>query len=96
MTASAKSSPSDESGADIDKIKEDLATLRSDLAELVKGIKAGASDHMTKEASRIYDKLMAEGEHSLDAVTREVKERPLASLGIALVIGFICGRVLSR
>ena len=51
---------------------------------------------MTKEASRIYDKLMAEGEHSLEAVTREVKERPLASLGIALVIGFICGRVLSR
>ena len=95
MTASTKSSPSDEA-ADIDKIKEDLATLRSDLAELVKGIKAGATDHATKEASRIYDKLMADGEHSLEAVAREVKERPLASLGIALVIGFICGRVLSR
>ena len=96
MTASTKSSPSDESGADIDKIKEDLATLRSDLAELVKGMKAGATDHVTKEASRIYDKLMGEGEQSLDAVVREVKERPLASLGIALAIGFICGRVLSR
>jgi len=94
MTASAKSSPSEESAADIDKIKEDLATLRGDLADLVKGMRTGASEHVAKEASRIYDKVMAEGEHSMDALAREVRERPLASLGIALAVGFICGRIL--
>jgi ElaB/YqjD/DUF883 family membrane-anchored ribosome-binding protein len=94
MTASAKSSPSEESGDDIDKIREDLATLRSDLAEFVKGMKAGTSDRVTKEAYRIYDKLMADGEQSTEAIAREVKERPLASLGIALAIGFVCGRIL--
>ena len=96
MTTSGKSATPEEAGADIDKIKEDLATLKSDLAQLVKGMKAGASDHVRKEASQLYDKLMAEGEHSMEAVAREVKERPLASLGIALAIGFICGRMLSR
>lgn len=96
MTTSANSARSEETGADIDKIKEDLATLRGDLAQLVKGMRTGASEHVSNEASRIYDKLMAEGEHSMEAVAREVKERPLASLGIALAIGFVCGRLLSR
>ena len=96
MTTAAKSSPSEDSGADLDKIKEDLATLKSDLAQLVRGLKAGASDHVTKEASRLYDKLAAEGGHSVESIAREVKDRPLASLAIAIAVGFVCGRILAR
>jgi ElaB/YqjD/DUF883 family membrane-anchored ribosome-binding protein len=96
MTMSGNTSPSEASSADIEKIKEDLETLRSDLTEFVKSMRTGATDRVSKEASRVYDRLMAEGEHSLDSVSSEVRERPLASLGIALAVGFICGRVLSR
>jgi ElaB/YqjD/DUF883 family membrane-anchored ribosome-binding protein len=96
MTKMDKTSSSEEGAPDIEKMKEDIAALTSDLARLIKGLKTEAAGHVAKEASHLYDKLVDEGGKSMESIAREVKDRPLASLAIAFAIGFVCGRLLSR
>jgi ElaB/YqjD/DUF883 family membrane-anchored ribosome-binding protein len=84
-------------------LQADMAALRQDLANLVAHLQAGASSgvqgaasRVDAEARRIFRGVAAEGERSADAISRQVEEQPLVALLIALGVGYIGGRLLSR
>jgi len=96
MASTAKTPVEEDAAADVERVKEDLAALKADLARLAKGLKDEATGQISEKASAIYDKLREEGDETTEALARHVRERPLASLGIALAVGFVLGRLLSR
>ncbi|MGO9786438.1 MAG: YqjD family protein [Stellaceae bacterium] len=92
---------------DLTAIRDDLDALKTDLGALLKYAKNGAVDDVSDEAKRLYGKLSAQsGElygklsaqsgETLETVTRQIEENPLASLLIAFGVGFIFARILSR
>ena len=92
---------------DLTAIRDDLDALKTDLGALLKYAKNGAVDGVSDEAKRLYGKLSAQsGElygklsaqsgETLETVTRQIEENPLASLLIAFGVGFIFARILSR
>ena len=90
-------------GTDLDIIRDDIDTLRKDLARLMEHVKSGAMDNiagqvedMSDEARRLYNRALAEGERGADALARQVEERPLMTLLIAFGLGFIGGRMVLR
>jgi ElaB/YqjD/DUF883 family membrane-anchored ribosome-binding protein len=96
-----------ETKADFDAVAADLAALKRDMAALMSQLKSGAArgakeaaentlDELSDHASRIYDKVAAQGERSAEAISRKVEEQPIASLLIAFGVGFIVSRLLSR
>jgi ElaB/YqjD/DUF883 family membrane-anchored ribosome-binding protein len=96
-----------ETKADFDAVATDLAMLKRDVAALMSQLKSGAVrgakeaaedtlDQLSERASRLYDKVAAQGERSAEAISRQVEEQPIASLLIAFGVGFIVSRLLSR
>lgn len=90
-------------GADLDAIRDDIDTLRKDLARLMEHVKSGALhniagqvEDMSDEARRLYNRALAEGERGADTLARQVEERPLTALLIAFGLGFIGGRMVLR
>jgi ElaB/YqjD/DUF883 family membrane-anchored ribosome-binding protein len=73
---------------DIQAITKHLATLRKDIEALTGQIKR-TGDH---QLERVHD---TAGE-ALHAVEDAVRQNPVASLGIALGLGFLVGIVLRR
>ena len=94
--ATAAKSANAETDTDLEKIRADLAALRDDLRSLAGHLKDGTVNGLGGEASRIYDRLLAQGDDSLDTVSRYVNERPVSSLLIAFAAGLVGGRMLSR
>ncbi|HSY89122.1 MAG TPA: hypothetical protein VLA85_21340 [Verrucomicrobiae bacterium] len=96
-----------ETKADFDAVATDLAMLKRDVAALMSQLKSGAVrgakeaaedtlDQLGERASRLYDKVAAQGARSTEAISRQVEEQPIASLLIAFGVGFIVSRLLSR
>ncbi|HVA34959.1 MAG TPA: hypothetical protein VNG52_01895 [Stellaceae bacterium] len=90
-------------GADLDVIRDDIDALRKDLARLMEHVKSGAFqniagrvEEMSDGARRLYNQALAEGEHSAEALVRQVEERPLTSLLIAFGLGFLGSRFVLR
>ena len=81
---------------DLVDIREDIVTLRNDLAKLVAHLTSGAKAELSDEPHRLYAKLSEEGRRSASAIARGVEERPLLSLLAAFGIGFIGGNLLRR
>ncbi|HXQ53080.1 MAG TPA: hypothetical protein VN802_18455 [Stellaceae bacterium] len=95
---------------DLERIVSDLASLKRDLAELFDHVKSGAvggvgdaTDAVRRsvgllgdKARSAYDDVAAQGERSVKAIGRQVEERPITSLLIALGVGFVASRLLSR
>ncbi|HZL59352.1 MAG TPA: hypothetical protein VFC38_06600 [Stellaceae bacterium] len=88
---------------DVETIRGDLDSLKSDLAGLMDHVKngalqgvAGRVDDVTTEARRLYGQFTAESERQAEALARRVEERPLTSLLIAFGLGFLGGRIFFR
>ena len=92
--------------ADYDTLQQEISDLRRDFATLLEGLR-GKGDGIAKDAEetirelagqaqRIYDDLSRTGRHSLDKVGRTIEERPLVSILVAFVLGFIGSRLLDR
>src|SRR4051794_6348004 len=88
---------------DLNAITTDLASLKHDLAELMRHMKLGpaegtraaalgAIELLGDEASRVYDNLAAQGERSAKAISRQVEEQPVMSLLLAFAVGLLGGR----
>jgi hypothetical protein len=99
MTMSA----SNNNDPDLITLHDDLAALKRDVAGLVEHLKAGAAngaqnaaDHLDDGARRLYRNVTAEGERSVKALERQIEAQPLVALLIALGVGYIGGRALSR
>ena len=100
----------DEEQDDARVLRDELAKLRADIATLAKdlhslGLAAAGTARRTAETEgervrtgldeAIAD-LRRQGEETLRGAKASIEERPLFAVLIALVIGFILGRVLDR
>jgi ElaB/YqjD/DUF883 family membrane-anchored ribosome-binding protein len=99
MADSRTKAAAEETTADLAKLRDDMAALRSDLTSLVKSMGRDAGDlsnEAQREAQRLYSKLAKESERSAKAVIHELEERPFTTLLIAFALGFVGGRFLPR
>ena len=83
--------------------QDDIAALKRDVASLIEHLKVGATnsvqsatEHLDDGASRFCRNVAAEGERSVKAIGQQIEEQPLVALLIALGVGYIGGRLLSR
>ena len=82
--------------ADIGTVTRDIELLKKDIAQLMEKMKTNAAQTVNDEARRIYGAVTAEGEKTLDAISQQVEERPIASLLIAFATGYIASRLIAR
>jgi hypothetical protein len=97
MSGSSKSEPG------IAGLQDDIAALKRDVASLIEHLKLGATsgaqsaaEQLDDGAHRLCRGLAAEGDRVAKVVCRQVEEQPLVALLIALGIGYVGGRLLSR
>jgi hypothetical protein len=92
--------------ADYDTLQQEISDLRRDFSTLLEGLRS-RGDGVAKDAEqtirdlagqaqRIYDDLSRTSRHSLHTVGKTIEERPLVSILIAFVLGFIGSRLLDR
>jgi len=101
-----KSNQDAEASANLQAIMSDVAALKRDLAALVCNVKSDISGEVASarsavgqfgdEALRVYENLAAQGERSVKAIGRQVEERPVMRLLLAVAVGFLGSRMLSR
>ncbi len=96
--------------SDVENMKEQLEALRRDFAQLandLKGLGGTAADAARRKAAAngaklrddiegMFDDLVDRGSHVLDDATAKIEQRPIASVLVALLIGFVIGRLLDR
>lgn len=97
MNASSTNEP------DIAALQSDIAALKRDVTSLVEHLKSGATtgahnaaDYLDDSAKKLYHDVAAEGQRTAKALGKQIEDYPLAALLIALGIGYIGGRFLSR
>jgi len=95
---------------DIAILHDELVKLRADIATLAKDLRslglaaAGTAQHAAEaggerlrtDIDEAISELRQRGEKTLQDAKASVEERPLFTLLIALVVGFILGRVVDR
>ncbi len=84
-------------------LQDDIAALKRDVANLIEHLQAGAANGARSAAEqlddgvqRIYRNVAAEGDRAVKGVSRQIEEQPLVALLIALGVGYVGGRLLSR
>lgn len=84
-------------------LRDDLTALKQDVAGLLEHLKVGASsgaqsaaEHVDDAAHRLCGSISASGEQSIKDIGRQVEEHPLLALLLALGVGYLSGRLLSR
>jgi ElaB/YqjD/DUF883 family membrane-anchored ribosome-binding protein len=97
MNGSSKNDP------DVAALRDDLAALKRDVTNLIEHLKTGATNtahgaaaQLDDGAQRLYRNVVAEGERSVKAMSRQVEEQPLTAMLVALGIGYVAGRLLTR
>lgn len=81
---------------DLEKIANDIQALKRDLAQLMEHLRAGTTDTVSTEATRLYGTIASEGQRQAAALAQSVEQRPVASVLIAFAVGFVSGRILLR
>ncbi|HVO01115.1 MAG TPA: hypothetical protein VMT54_02890 [Candidatus Cybelea sp.] len=76
--------------ADFDAVREDLAALRRQVAELLKH----SADAARSGTADLRDELRDLPERGAESLRAQVRESPLASIAIAFIAGSIIGRLL--
>ena len=92
--------------ADYDTLHQEISDLRRDFSSLLDSLREHGNGvaHDTEakirdlagQAQRVYDDLSRSSRDSLHAVGKTIEERPLVSILIAFVLGFIGSRLLDR
>lgn len=99
--------PEPETAAQAGRVADDIASLKQDMAALMKQMKEfamreanrlshDAADTISERASGLYETVSETSKKSADALTAHVEERPLQSLLIAFAAGFIFSKILTR
>ena len=89
---------------DIERMADDLAALKRDLAALMSQVRGSAAEgvagaarqasvQLGDEAKELYARLAAEGERTAATLARHIDEQPLTSVLIAFAAGFLAGRL---
>ena len=76
--------------ADYNKIKEDISTLKNDLASLLKRFEKDGLDHLKSTVADVKSKC------DFDKVGDAVKENPKESIAIAFAAGAVLALLLGR
>jgi ElaB/YqjD/DUF883 family membrane-anchored ribosome-binding protein len=84
-------------------IKDDLAKLRADIANLSNALKDLTSetvqerlDTLRSGIDRLTDDAKLQSREMLDDLTDKIEEKPLASILIAFGVGILMGRLFAR
>jgi len=92
---------------EMDKLKNDIGKLQSDVSELVNLLKDSAADKGTdikgkvsREGERIFDEVMARldesvtrGKKTVDDVGEQISEHPVSALFITFGLGYILAKL---
>lgn len=88
---------------DLAALQADMSALKRDVASLVQHLATGATKSaqdaaagIDEGARRLYRGAAAEGDRSIKALSAQVEAQPLAALLIALGLGYLGGRLLTR
>src|SRR5690242_16263409 len=103
MDSGIKTRPDPPATPSLDKIVDDIATLRRDISALTAQLRSGAVkgagetiDELSGKAKELYGTLADQSERSAKLLSEQVREQPLLSLVIAFLLGMIGSRLLSR
>jgi len=96
-------SGSNTQNTDLEKLQQDMAALKADVATLLGHLKTGATNgveaavnQVDDGAQRLYQAASTEGDRAVKAIGRQIEQQPVIALLIALGVGYIGGRLLSR
>jgi dihydrodipicolinate synthase/N-acetylneuraminate lyase len=85
---------------ELERIKDDIAALRRDLAAAVESIRGGAvgsvsgiAQQLTDEASALYREVADRGNKATAALGQKVEEQPLTSVLVSFALGYIVSRL---
>jgi ElaB/YqjD/DUF883 family membrane-anchored ribosome-binding protein len=86
-----------------DQVEEQLADLKEDVSELAEELEGTASDAMRRTLRRIedtvadlYDAVAEQSSRGVEAIERQVDERPWTSLAVAFGLGCVIGMLANR
>ena len=84
-------------------LQNDISSLKRDVASLIDHLRVGATtgaqsaaEHLDDSAHKMCRGVAAEGDRAAKLIYQQIEEQPLAALLIALGIGYVGGRLLSR
>ena len=77
---------------ELDGLKSDMA----DIAETIGKIARSSAEHGRERIRGAADYSRQQAKEALGTVEKEIEERPLTSLAVALGMGFILGKLIDR
>ena len=88
---------------EFDTLKDDLAKLRGDIANLSHALTDVTSDTVHDQIASIRGRIdsmtedaRTQGRQTLDDLTDQIEEKPLTSVLVALGVGILIGRMFGR
>jgi ElaB/YqjD/DUF883 family membrane-anchored ribosome-binding protein len=108
--ATIEDAPTSAAAEELGSIRDDLAALKRDVANLLSHLSRTAAETTTgathraedlagqlgNEAKRIADNLADQGDRSVKAALHYVETQPVYSLAGAFILGILAGRALTR
>jgi|TARA_R110001583_G_scaffold194027_2_gene364043 ElaB/YqjD/DUF883 family membrane-anchored ribosome-binding protein len=92
-----------DTSADTSKLQAEVETLRKDLAEVTKTLKAIAGESVgtrsAQAAQRVREvsgQAREQFDHARDVAVDQVRERPLLTVAATFGVGLLIGRLLQR
>lgn len=89
--------------SDLDEVDQTVSDLKNDVSALAEEVGGSASDAMRHTLKRIedtmaglYDTVAEQSSRSVEAIERQVDERPWTSLAVAFGIGCFIGLLVGR
>lgn len=84
---------------DLEELKSQYASLKSDLAEMSKAVSTLTRDGVAEGRKRVRgaaDQGREQARETWGVVEHEIEERPITSLAVALGVGFVLGKLMAR
>jgi ElaB/YqjD/DUF883 family membrane-anchored ribosome-binding protein len=81
---------------DIDALKRDMKDLLSHVKNAAQTGTADTMDTIAGQVSAAGDRTQAQAAAAMTAIQRELGEKPLLALGMAVFVGYLGGRLLTR
>lgn len=96
-----------EASGQTNRIAEDLAALKQDVAALIRQMKdlgmreasrvsQDAADTISERAADVYETVTEKSRRSADALAAHVEEKPVTSLLLAFAAGFLFSKIMTR